>query len=77
MEIELDGRNTVWGIGERTIKNLNFLVSAHTMQADVHVVTALINDWPPARLALQRADRTRSRRGPIHVNEQWSKWATG
>lgn len=43
MEMELDGRNTVWGIRDRTIKNLEFLNSARVMGADVHVVTALIS----------------------------------
>src|SRR4051794_36898196 len=43
MEMKLDGRNTIWGIRDRTIKNLEFLNSARVMGADVHVVTALIN----------------------------------
>jgi hypothetical protein len=43
--VELDqlyGRNTVWGIGQRTLKNFDFLACAQTMGADVHVVTALV-----------------------------------
>lgn len=43
MEMNLAGRNTVWGIRDRTIKNLEFLNSARVMGADVHVVTALIS----------------------------------
>jgi hypothetical protein len=39
---QLYGRNTVWGIGQRTLKNFEFIASAHTMGADVHIVTALI-----------------------------------
>jgi len=39
---QLCGRNTVWGIGQRTLKNFDFISSAHTMGADVHVVTALV-----------------------------------
>jgi hypothetical protein len=42
MEMELFGRNTVWGIRDRTLKNLDFIISARTMGADVHVITALI-----------------------------------
>lgn len=39
---QLYGRNTVWGIGQRTLKNFHFISSAHTMGADVHIVTALV-----------------------------------
>jgi HEPN pEK499 p136 len=45
METELptlDGRNTVWGIRDRTLKNLEFLYAARVMGADVHIVTALL-----------------------------------
>jgi hypothetical protein len=44
---QLYGRNTVWGIGQRTLKNFEFISSAHAMGADVHVVTALVtSSWP-------------------------------
>jgi hypothetical protein len=40
--MDLKGRNTVWGIRDRTLKNLAFLKAAGETKQDVHRVTNLV-----------------------------------